>query len=82
MILPSSSILFTHQCILCTVGYPHQVGGPIHTVINVAGGWMGGNATSDTGVFDALDKMWEFNVKSAFAGTCIVEVKLVLEIVC
>jgi len=48
----------------------------------VAGGWMGGNATSDTGVFDALDKMWEFNVKSAFAGTCIVEVKLVLEIVC
>lgn len=61
---------------------PDQVGGPIHTVINVAGGWMGGNATSDTGVFDALDKMWEFNVKSAFAGTCIVEVKLVLEIVC
>jgi dihydropteridine reductase len=42
----------------------------------VAGGWAGGSAKDD-GIFDSVQKMWEYNVQSAVTASHIAARSLV-----
>ena len=47
----------------------------LNTIVCAAGGWAGGDIAGE-GVFEAVDKMWKFNVNSAVACAHVASSKL------